>query len=249
VSIAAAIRAIPGVRSLGLTTNGYRLAELAEPLRDAGIQALNVSLDSLCRDRFARIARRDALPAVQSGLERALALGFESVKVNVVVIAGVNDDEIPAFAELARDRDITVRFIEYMPFRGNGWEAGGLYPRDRMLSDLAERYSLTPIRFSERSVADVYSVDGFRGRVGFIASMTHSFCGDCSRVRLTADGRIKSCLFSPAEADLRDAMRRGAADDEIEARIRAALLAKRWEHPPAEALRQAENRSMVEIGG
>ena len=248
-SLIAALAAIPGLRTLAMTTNGFRLRENARTYREAGLTGINVSLDSLQRDRFRQITRRDALSEVLAGLDAALAAGYEKVKLNTVVMAGVNDDELLDFVELARDRPLHVRFIEFMPFHDNGWSEGGVFPLARMREIIQKRHSLEPVPGEPNAVAREWRVPGFEGTIGFIASMTESFCSGCNRIRLTADGQVKSCLFSPAESNLRDLLRAGASDSEIEAHIRAALWLKPREHPPMEVLAALENRSMIEIGG
>lgn len=244
-----ALAALPGVRTLAMTTNGFRLREHAHTYREAGLTGINVSLDSLRRERFLQITRRDALDNVLAGLDAALAAGYEKVKLNTVVMAGVNEDELLDFVELARDRPLHVRFIEFMPFHNNGWSEGGVFPLARMREIIGSRYSPEPMHVEPNAVAREWRIPGFQGTIGFIASMTESFCSGCNRIRLTADGQVKSCLFSPAESNLRDVLRSGASDDELEERIRTALWLKPKEHPPMEVLSALENRSMIEIGG
>ncbi|GMV37601.1 MAG: cyclic pyranopterin monophosphate synthase [Fimbriimonadales bacterium] len=248
-SLLSALAGLPGLHTLAMTTNGFRLREQARIYREAGLTNINVSLDSLRRDRFEQITRRDALDDVLAGLDAALSVGFRKVKINTVVMAGVNDDELLDFVDLARDRPLHVRFIEFMPFHNNGWSVGGVFPLARMREVIGGRYSLEPVRAEPNAVAREWRIPGFEGTIGFIASMTESFCSECNRIRLTADGQIKSCLFSPAESNLRDVLRTGASDDELEARIRTALWLKPKEHPPMEVLAAQENRSMIEIGG
>ena len=248
-SLISALAGIPGLRTLAMTTNGFRLREHARTYREAGLKGLNISLDSLRRDRFRQITRRDVLDDVLAGLDAALAAGYQKVKLNTVVMAGVNEDELLDFVELARYRPLHVRFIEFMPFHNNGWSEGGVFPLARMREIIGTRYSLEPVPARPDAVAREWRIPGFEGTIGFIASMTESFCSGCNRIRLTADGQVKSCLFSPAESNLRNVLRAGASDEELEARIRKALWLKPKEHPPMEVLAAQENRSMVEIGG
>jgi GTP 3',8-cyclase len=240
---------IEGVRSLLMTTNGSTLARRAQIYRDAGITGLNVSLDTLREDRFREITRRAGLGQVRDGIEAALAAGFDTVKVNVVVMKGVNDDELLDFVELARERPLNVRFIEFMPFRDNGWGRGGLVPYREMRARIEERHRMEPIQTGPSAVGKDWRVEGFVGTLGFVTSMTESFCGGCNRIRLTADGQIKNCLFSAEEQNLRDLMRAGADDAQIERRIEEALARKWKEHPPMDELLKLGNRSMIEIGG
>lgn len=249
VELIGRISTIDGIESLGLTTNAYDLERLASPLRDAGVQVINISIDSLRRDRFLAITRRDHFDDVMAGIRAALAAGYPSVKLNVVVMAGVNADEILDFVELTREWPITVRFIEFMPFKSNGWQKAELYPYAAMVDDIQTRYEIEAEEVEPHAVARTFRVSGHRGKIGFIASMTRSFCAGCNRLRLTADGKFKPCLFSVPELDLRDALRGGATEEELVTRIRAALWNKQREHPPMELLQQQEGRSMVEIGG
>ncbi len=243
------LASIDGVRSLLMTTNGLTLRDHAVPYRRAGLTGLNISLDSLKRDRFAEIARRDRLDDVLCGIERAIEAGFAPLKINVVVMAVINEDEILDFVEFVRHRPINVRFIEFMPFKGNGWKTAGVFPYARMRSEIEGRHPLIPIGNEPTSVAKDFGIEGFVGTVGFVTSMSDSFCSGCNRIRLTADGQIKSCLFSPAESDLREALRSGASDSGLEALVRQALERKPKEHPPMEELLQVDNRSMIQIGG
>jgi cyclic pyranopterin phosphate synthase len=247
--IAARLSALPGLRTLAMTTNGISLASRAQGLRDAGLDALTISLDTLRRDRFREIARRDQFPAVMEGIEAALAAGFTPVKINCVVMRGVNDDEILDFVGWAKDRPINIRFIEYMPFRDNHWSKGGLMPYADMRALIARHYEMIPLVGDPTAVGKDFRLVGHSGTVSFVTSMTESFCGGCNRLRVTADGNIKSCLFHPAEKSLRDAMRSGADDGEIERLILLAVDGKPAAHPPIEELLTMDNRAMIEIGG
>lgn len=248
-TIARRLSPLPGLKTLAMTTNGISLAQRAQPLRDAGLNALTISLDTLRRDRFKEIAKRDQFQAVMDGAEAALAAGFAPIKINTVVMRGVNDDEIMDFVEWAKDRPVNVRFIEYMPFPGNHWAKGGLMPYAEMRTLIEERYRMAPLATDASAVGKDFALVGHQGTVSFVSSMTDSFCSGCNRLRVTADGNIKSCLFHPAEKSLRDAMRTGADDTEIARLILAAVDAKPAEHPPMEELLTVENRAMIEIGG
>ncbi|MCW5942084.1 MAG: GTP 3',8-cyclase MoaA [Fimbriimonadaceae bacterium] len=240
---------IEGLGEVWMTTNGSTLAKKADAYRTAGLKGLNVSLDSLRRARFAEITRRDELPKVLDGIDAALAAGFRPLKINVVVMAGVNEDELLDFADFAVDRPVQVRFIEFMPFKGNEWQRGDLYPAAQMREDLRTRYRLAPLTVGPNAVAREFAIEGGKGSVAFVASMTESFCEGCNRLRLTADGMVKSCLFLRADGNLRDPLRTGA-DDETLARIVRDSLARKWkEHPPMENLLSTNDRSMLEIGG
>jgi molybdenum cofactor biosynthesis protein A len=243
------LRDIHGVKSLLMTTNGWTLPAQAQAYRDAGLTGLNISLDSLRPDRYKEITLSDGLDRVLQGIDAAIAAAFESVKVNVVVMAGVNDDELLDFVELARDKPINVRFIEFMPFPDNGWNVGRVYPYREMLTRIRARFELVPIDVEKEAVGKDFSVAGFKGSLGFVTSMTDSFCGGCNRLRLTADGQLKVCLFSNGERSLRDLLRGGASEEELERAIRDALAQKWKEHPPMEQLFRLDNRRMVQIGG
>jgi len=251
VEVARRIKGVPGIETLALTTNGVNLQGLALPLRDAGVEKLNVSLDSLKRDRFAAITGRDLLPAVLKGLEAALNAGFEPLKLNTVVMGGINDDELLDFAELAREGAVNIRFIEYMPFRENGWNRSNFVSHLQMMETLGRVHRLQPIGRGERTggVAKDFSIEGFRGHVSFITPLSDSFCDRCNRLRVTAEGRLKTCLFAPADVDLAAALGRGASDKALERMIRDALTRKPERHPNAEDLPGCQDLAMNEIGG
>jgi len=247
--IAERLGALPGLKTLAMTTNGISLAKRAETLRAMGLNALTISLDTLRRDRFQEIAKRDQFGAVMDGIEAALKAGFAPLKINVVVMRGVNDDEILDFVAWAKDRPINVRFIEYMPFPDNKWSTGGLMPYAEMRALIARNYELIPLVGERTAVGKDFRLAGREGTVSFVTSMTESFCGGCNRLRVTADGNIKSCLFHPAEQSLRDCMRAGGSDADIERLIMNAVDGKQAAHPPMEELMTMKNRTMIEIGG
>ena len=243
------LRGIPGIETVSMTTNGVLLAENARVLRDAGLASVNVSLDTLRPERFERITGRPGPDGVVAGIDAALDAGLDPVKVNMVVMGGVNDDELPDFVEFARHRPVEVRFIEFMPFRENGWAPAGMVPQAVMQERLARRYRLQPMNGGPGGKVRGFAVEGAAGSIGVIAPMSDHFCGACDRLRLTADGAVKPCLFDGGEVRLRDALRTGAGDDTVAAMIRSAVLAKPAGHPPAMALAAAGNRSMIDIGG
>jgi GTP 3',8-cyclase len=238
-----------GLRTLALTTNGTLLADKAQRLKDAGLQALNISLDTLRRDRFARIARRDNFHEVMAGIDCALATGFESLKLNVVVIGGFNEDEVMDFVAFGKDKPLNLRFIEFMPFKGNQWDEAQVVPWRHIKRRIEEHYELIPLASEASAVAKDFQIAGHPGSVSFITSMTDSFCGTCNRLRLTADGHVKACLFQPAEIQLRDALRCGMTDEALSRRIHEALLLKQEAHDPMASLAQVDNRPMIAIGG
>ncbi len=240
---------LDGLQALAMTTNGLLLKPKAAQLKALGLTALNVSLDSMRRDRFAEITRLDAFDQAMGGLRAALDAGFDSLKLNVVVMSGVNDDEILDFVDFAADKFLNVRFIEYMPFKDNRWHPDSVLPWLEMKRRIETRYRLLPLPADSGSVAKDFRLAGYSGRVSFITSMTDSFCATCNRLRLTADGQFKSCLFHPAEISLRDILRSGADDAMLEKAITGAVLEKPQAHPEMETLLSVENRPMIEIGG
>jgi cyclic pyranopterin phosphate synthase len=240
---------IPGIERLLMTTNGYTLATHAQTYRDAGLNGLNISVDSLKPERFSEITRGSDLGRVLAGIERALEAGFDSIKINVVLMSGVNEDEICDFVQFAVDRKTHVRFIEFMPFVGNGWNKGGVVPYRKMKGLIEEKFELVPIETEKSAVAKEFQVGATGGSVGFVTSVTDDFCGGCNRIRLTAEGQIKTCLFLLAGTSLRDMVRNGASDDDLAVAIRTALMTKWAGHPPMERLIGLDDRAMVQIGG
>ncbi len=253
--IAEALGALPGLGTLALTTNGLLLARKLDRLHRAGLTHLNLSLDTLRPDRFAALTRRPKLDEVLAALDLALDYGYagERLKLNAVVMRNVNDDEVADFAALAERLPLEVRFIEYMPFGGNGWASDTLVPYAEMLERVRERFPVERLGDGPHETARTYAAPGWPGRVGFVASMTAPFCAGCNRLRLTADGALKVCLFGRAEVSLRDGLRRGASDTALLALIRAAVQQKKAAHDGieeiADAARRAENRPMILIGG
>lgn len=242
------LRRIPGLQSIALTTNGSTLVRDAKALRDAGITSLNVSLDTLRPDRFIEITRRDELPKVLAGIEAAQQLGI-GTKINVVVLPGVNEDELFDFVSFSDEHRLTVRFIEFMPFLDNGWSPTKVISSAEIRERLASRYALRALPTASNDVAREYAVDGHNGRVAFVSSVSESFCAGCSRLRLTADGQLKSCLFLPPAVSLRDLVRAGATEVDLAAAVRACLEGKWRAHPPMRSWAQRDNLTMVQIGG
>ena len=239
---------------LALTTNGATLALVADDLRRAGLSRINVSLDTLDRDKFNRITKRDELPAVLEGISAAVSAGLSPVKVNAVVQRGVNDDEIVALATFGREHNIEVRFIEFMPLDAQGqWLNDVVVGQDEIVSAIQQVYPLEQVPSRGAAPADRWRyVDG-RGTVGVIPTVTKPFCGDCDRVRLTADGQFRTCLFATDEFDVRALLRGGGAgasiDDEIEALVRRAVGAKWAGHAIGQVSFVRPRRSMSQIGG
>lgn len=244
----ARLAAIPGIRTLAMTTNGWYLAESARTLHRNGLRLVNVSLDSLDPERFRTITVRGELARVLAGIDAALEAGLE-VKINCVVMRGVNADELEAFVAYFGERDVTVRFIEFMPFAGNRWDQADIYPYADMRRDLGRHYRLEPVSTEASAVGKDFQVAGLRCRVGFVTSMTEHFCDTCDRLRITSDGFFKTCLFGREEVSLRDLLRSGADDSRLETAIREALGRKWRGHPDLTTLPLLPNRSMIQIGG
>lgn len=242
------IAQVPGIRSLSMTTNGSSLASDAPRLREAGLQSINVSLDTLRHDRFLQITQRDEFNRVMAGVEAAYASGLET-KINVVLLPGINDDEILDFVQLARDRALVVRFIEFMPFLDNGWAPSRVIASSEIRAIISQRYELQPLPALASDVAREYTIPDFLGRIGLVSSVTESFCEGCNRIRLTADGQMKTCLFLPPERSLRNLMRHGSPDEELAHNIRQSLQTKWAGHPNMNRWRQLDSLAMVQIGG
>jgi cyclic pyranopterin phosphate synthase len=249
--LAAMLAGTPGVEDLSVTTNGYLLERDAEALVRAGINRFNVSVDSLQRDRFFQITRRDALPQVLRGLE-ALSRFPEAhpIKINAVAIRDFTEEEAIPFAELARSTAYEVRFIEFMPLDADhAWTPDQVLTGAEIRAAIDAVYPLEPEAREPHATARVYRFADGRGKIGFINPVSEPFCGDCNRVRLTADGRLRTCLFSLNETDLRTPMRDGVDDRELERIIRDAVWRKELKHHVGEPGFIQPARSMSAIGG
>ena len=252
VSIIARTAALAPRPEISLTTNAIGLARLAAPLRDAGLDRINVSLDTLRPEVFRKLALRDRLPDVLDGLAAAAAAGLTPVKVNTVLMRGVNDDEAVPLLRYCLERGYELRFIEQMPLDAqHGWKRAEMVTADETFARLSTEFTLTPDTERTRGAApaETFLVDGGPSRVGVIASVTRPFCGACDRVRLTADGQIRNCLFAREESDLRGLLRSGAADDEIASRWRAAVAVKLPGHGINDPSFLQPDRPMSAIGG
>jgi cyclic pyranopterin phosphate synthase len=241
----------PLVDDLSLTTNGYLLRRQLPALVEAGLERLNVSLDSLVRDRFFELTRRDALDEVLLGLEAAEAYPqLRPIKVNAVALRDFTEDEALRFAELARRKPYEVRFIEWMPLDADrAWGPERVLPNDELRAIIHATYPLEPLGRPASGTASRWRFADGTGTLGFISPVSHPFCADCNRIRLTADGRLRTCLFSLNETDLRGPLRTGADDDELEAIIRAAVWQKELKHHINEPGFIQPERSMSQIGG
>ena len=252
VSIVERVGALLPRPRMSVTTNGIGLAKVAAALAAAGLDRVNVSLDTLDRERFVTLARRDRLADVLAGLAGAADAGLVPVKVNSVLLRGVNDDEAVPLLRWALGEGYHLRFIEQMPLDAqHGWDRSTMVTADEILARLGEAFALEPVDVAERgsAPAEEWLVDGGPGRVGVIGSVTRPFCGACDRVRLTADGQLRNCLFARDESDLRTALRAGAGDDDLAARMRAAMLAKLPGHGINDPGFLQPARPMSAIGG
>ena len=237
---------------LSLTTNGASLGLLADDLAGAGLSRVNISLDSLRPDRFRAITKREALDHVLDGIDAALVAGLAPVKLNVVVVRGVNDDEVVDFARFGRDRGVHVRFIEFMPLDAQGgWDTSQVVSRDEILSTVDAAFPLDRSAPSARHVdpAETFRFADGIGSIGVISSVTQAFCDSCDRIRLTADGRLRNCLFAHDEADLRAALRAGATDADLIGIIEANVRAKWAGHQIGQPVFVQPRRGMSQIGG
>lgn len=251
VGIVAAVAALAPRPRISLTTNGIGLDRLAPALRTAGLDRVNVSLDTLDRERFVRLTRRDRLDAVLAGLTGAAKAGLTPVKINTVLIRGINEDEAPGLLHFALDNHYELRFIEQMPLDAqHGWDRSTMVTADEILTLLRAEHTLVPDPAHRGAApAETWLVDGGPARVGVIASVTRPFCGECDRTRLTTDGQVRDCLFATTESDLRGALRAGADDDELARRWQAAMWGKRAGHGIDDPGFLQPDRSMSAIGG
>jgi GTP 3',8-cyclase len=249
--LVALVAAVPGIKDVGLTTNGILLAEQAHALYDAGLRRINISLDTLIPDRFRQLARRDGLDRVLAGIDAAREVGFDPVKVNAVVIRGVNDREVVPLARYARHNGLEMRFIEYMPIGAETWEREKVYFAHEMLEKLAAAFGpLTPATDGDpRAPAQEWVFDDGGGRVGIIASVSRPFCLSCNRVRLTADGKLRNCLFALTEVDVKQYLRHGP-DDTALAKVIRQNVTDKWEGHEINTARFIKPlRTMHAIGG
>jgi cyclic pyranopterin phosphate synthase len=243
------VRAISSIEWLALTTNGVMLGKMAAELKAAGLNGLNVSLDTLDGDKFRAVTGHDGLAAVLNGIEAALSEGFDSVKINAVAMRGVNDGEIGAFIDLARMKNVEVRFIEYMPVSADDWDQYKFIPMAEV-KKIAEKYcDLEPAeRARWGGPAEVYRLDGGSGRLGFISAVSRHFCSECNRLRVTSSGKMMTCLFGGEALDFRPFLSSGASMEEIARAVAAALRDKnavRTMFGPS----RAKPFSMASVGG
>jgi len=247
----AALRLPDGTKpDIALTTNGATLRNIALELRNAGLDRINVSMDSLKPERFFAMTRRDELHNVLAGIAEAQIAGFSPMKVNAVVERGANDDEILDLVRYGRDNNVEVRFIEFMPLDAtNEWERNKVVSQDEIVATIAAEFPLELMPARGAAPADRWRFLDGKGTVGVIPSVTHPFCGDCDRVRLTSDGQFRTCLFATDESDIRSLLRNGGTDEEIAELIQVSVGAK-WAGPQINQVNFIRpNRSMSQIGG
>jgi len=249
--LVAEVAAVPGIEDLALSTNGLGLARLAAPLAQAGLRRVNVSVDSLDRERFREITHGGDLDEVWRGIDAAEAAGLHPIKLNVVAMRGVNDDEVEALAELTRTRGFTVRFIEVMPLTGNVWEQADRYlPATEILDRLRRVAALEPEPAEPHGgPAEYFRYPGAPGRVGVITPLSHTFCERCNRVRLTSTGGLRLCLFGDDEVDLRGPLRAGADDAALRALIEGGLAIKPEAHALRPGLPASRLIALSQVGG
>ena len=242
--------AIEGIKTFAITTNGLLLPKKLQRLQESGINLINISLDTLKADKFEFITRRKGFNIVMNAIDMALQLGYHPLKVNCVVMRNFNENELVDFVMMTKEKPIEVRFIEYMPFDGNGWNDLRFMSYQDMITRIEEHHlRLERLQDGPNDTSKTYHVPGYKGRVGFITSMSEQFCGSCNRLRLTADGNLKVCLFGKAEVSLRDAMRDGASDKDLIHIIDAAVNRKKAAHAGMYNIAKEENRPMILIGG
>lgn len=253
VELVAQLRAIPGIQSVGVTTNGLTLQRKLHALQEAGVDRLNISLDTLCPDKFTQITRRQGFARVMEAIKEAQAMGFSPVKINCVVMRHFNLHELVDFVAFTEHMNVDVRFIEWMPFDSNRWNDETFVSFKEMMACIREQYpSIEKLQDDPNDTSKAFKVPGFAGQFGFITSMSEHFCGSCNRLRLTADGNLKVCLFGNTEVSLRDALRHDYSDIDIRSIIDVAVKRKKFAlggHRDMYGISKAKNRPMILIGG
>jgi cyclic pyranopterin phosphate synthase len=239
-----------GVQDLSMTTNGHLLAERCDTLIAAGLDRINISLDSLNRDKFEQVTRTKAFDQVMAGIDAAQNSALRPVKINAVLVRGLNDDEVEAFAEFARERELIMRFIEFMPLDADrAWTRESMVPAAEVYKRIAACWPLVPVVHERSETARKYRFADGHGEIGLVAPVTQPFCGFCSRIRLTADGKLRTCLFSKDDHDLKFLLRGGANDREIGDEILSIVAQKEKGHRINEPGFVPPSRTMVYIGG
>jgi GTP 3',8-cyclase len=250
VDCVAELATIPGIEDLSMTTNAVLLKQFARPLKQAGLQRINVSLDTLHPEAYSRITRTDKFPEVWEGIEEALAVGLSPVKINVVTMYGINHHEVVDFARLTLRLPLAVRFIEYMPAGRGEWDPSMVFSAAEILRVIEQELgALSPLEEGGSGPAVRYRVPGSRGEIGLINPVSNHFCASCNRLRITADGHLRTCLFSDAETDLKPFLRSGATDEQLAGVLREALGEKPKQHLFTTLQFSKCQRSMSAIGG
>jgi len=244
------INQIPGIEQIALTTNGQLLNHMAVNLKEAGVKRVNISLDSLQKERFRSITGHDGLTATLDGIDAVIEAGVKSVKINMVVIKGVNDDEVEAFADMSRDRAVQIRFIEFMPATPEVWDESRLALMSDVKKLVERKGKLIACEKSQwGGPAEIYRYEGAVGEIGFISAVSHHFCAECNRLRLTSTGELLTCLFGDNNLDLKSMLGKGASDGEIMDAIRASLKQKNEVRDLALKKGDKRRRVMTCVGG
>eukprot|EP00340_Litonotus_pictus_P002012 CAMPEP_0170525518 /NCGR_PEP_ID=MMETSP0209-20121228/10974_1 /TAXON_ID=665100 ORGANISM="Litonotus pictus, Strain P1" /NCGR_SAMPLE_ID=MMETSP0209 /ASSEMBLY_ACC=CAM_ASM_000301 /LENGTH=298 /DNA_ID=CAMNT_0010814801 /DNA_START=355 /DNA_END=1251 /DNA_ORIENTATION=+ len=249
-SVIREIGSYPAVKDICITTNGVVLKNKLAKYKEAGLTHINISLDTMVEAKFQFISRRQGVKNILENVDRALGMGFQQVKLNCVVVKGINDDEILDFVNLTKDRKLDVRFIEFMPFLDNKWNKSKMVSSKEIIQSIRTKHSLIKLPNPPSQPSNDYKVEGFKGKVGFISSMTDKFCASCNRIRITADGNLKVCLFGREETNLIKLIRENRSEEEILEVISAAIKRKKAAHDGMfEIAKDLKNRPMVKIGG
>ncbi|MDA8422142.1 MAG: GTP 3',8-cyclase MoaA [Nitrospiraceae bacterium] len=240
-----------GIQDLSITTNAQRLAGMAKALKKAGLDRVNISLDTLLEDRYRDITRGGEIDLVWEAIAEAERAGLSPVKINVVPVRGVNDDEISAFAAMTLKKDVHIRFIEFMPIGNNGaWKPDAYLSKDEIMARVTSAGKLIRLPFKGGGPSRNYRIEGAAGMIGFISAISNCFCSSCNRLRLTAIGKLRPCLFSEITVDLKTPLRNGASDEELEALYRSAVLSKPASHTLRDgSLGHPSLSPMSQIGG
>ncbi|CAF0893630.1 unnamed protein product [Brachionus calyciflorus] len=252
VDIIREVGKIEGIKKIAMTSNGIVLSKKIKDLKEAGLNQLNISLDTLEEKKFEFVAKRKGWSKVMNSIQAAIDLDYSPLKINCVVMKGINDDEITNFIEFTKDKNIDVRFIEYMPFDGNKWNTKKMVSFREMMKIIAQKYpieSIQKLQDDPNDTSKAFKIENYKGQFGFITSMSEHFCSTCNRIRLTADGNLKVCLFGNSEVSLRDAIRSNMNDEDLEELISSAIKRKKEKHAGLDILPSLKNRPMILIGG
>jgi cyclic pyranopterin phosphate synthase len=251
IKLAGDLLKLPGIEDVSLTTNGILLTEYAAALRSAGMRRINISLDTLDAEKYKRITRGGDIQRVLDGISAARREGFSPIKINVVAMRGINDDEIEDFARLTIERPVHIRFIEFMPIDvATDWDENSFISSSETREIISRIGTLNPVEHSGKSgPAEMYRLDGAAGQLGFISPLSNHFCDTCNRMRLTADGKLRTCLFSDHEIDLKTFLRSGVSDQSLEQAIAEAIKSKPKGHTISEPSFKKCRRNMSAIGG